>query len=548
MNVADLLSEMARQVPSQRAIVVPHGRDRNGRVAPVELTFEQLERECCRYALGLSRIGIGRGARTLLMVRPGVEFFVLTFALFKIGAVPVFIDPGMPKKWLFASIAEVEPQAMIAIPLAHAISSLVPGPFRSVRIRVTVGHRWFWRGHTLESIRVEKSEVFPTSQTTGDDIAAILFTSGSTGPPKGAVYQHRIFIEQVHAIRSHYQIETGEIDLPTFPLFALFTVAMGMTAVIPQMNPSRPASVDPHRIVEAIGRYGVTSSFGSPALWERVGHYCAGKQISLASVRRIIIAGAPVAASIVKTMRHALAHEGRVHTPYGATEALPVTSISDVEILNETAAQTRTGGGICVGKPLPGMRVSIIRVTDAPIPSWDASMLLPDGEIGEIVVRGPVVTHEYFRRPRATALAKIADGEAVWHRMGDLGYLDAQGRLWFCGRKRDRVTTAARTLYSVCCEAIFNQYPAVRRAALVGIGEAANQRPVIVVELKAQVGRTSAGERAKLFEELRALGQACDHTRCIQDFLQHPGFPVDARHNAKIDREQLRRWAARKLK
>jgi acyl-CoA synthetase (AMP-forming)/AMP-acid ligase II len=245
-----------------------------------------------------------------------------------------------------------------------------------------------------------------------------------------------------------------------------------------------------------------------------------------------------------------------VFTPYGATECLPVASIGSREILVETRHKTDAGAGICVGRPVPEVEVAIIPITDEPIPTWDESLRMPPNQIGEITVTGPFVTRSYHARPEATALAKIASGESrpltthhspltkVWHRMGDVGYLDDRGRLWFCGRKAHRVTTIAGTLFTIPVEAVFNTHSAVYRTALVGVGPAGKQTPVLCVELEPSARGT---DRKKVSRELLELGPKHEHTREIKTILFHTAFPVDVRHNAKIFREKLAAWAAKRI-
>jgi acyl-CoA synthetase (AMP-forming)/AMP-acid ligase II len=537
VNIAAHLPEMARRQPDTPAIIFP----RNGR----SLSFRELNGLSDRIAHGLVSHGIGRGVRTVLMVTPGPEFFALTFAIFKVGAVPVLVDPGLGVRNLKKCLAEAEPHVFVGIPKAHVARLLFGWGKQTLRTFITVGPRLFWQGTTLAALIDRGHDLpFPLAPTGRDDVAAILFTSGSTGPPKGAVYRHGNFVAQVEALRNVYGIEPGEIDLPTFPLFALFAPALGMTAVIPEMNFTRPGSVNPRKIIKAIGSYKVTTMFGSPALIDRVGRFGAKHGMLLPSLKRVISAGAPVPAKVLERFTGMLNAGVEVFTPYGATEALPVCSISSSEILGETRRITDAGGGVCIGKPVAGVRLEIIEIRDGPIPVWHDSLRTPLQQIGEIVVKGEQVTQRYYNRPEADQLAKIADPSGgFFHRMGDLGGKDEQGRIWFCGRKSHRVVTATETLFTIPCEAVFNTNPDVFRTALVGIGEPGGQRPVLCVEL--EKGRRV--DREKVRRELLEIGKAHIHTHGITTILFHPGFPVDIRHNAKIFREKLARWAGRRL-
>jgi acyl-CoA synthetase (AMP-forming)/AMP-acid ligase II len=241
-----------------------------------------------------------------------------------------------------------------------------------------------------------------------------------------------------------------------------------------------------------------------------------------------------------------LPEDGRVVTPYGATECLPVATIESREVLEETAARTEEGAGVCVGRPVPEADVSIIDITDAPIASWSDAEPLPAGEIGEIVVRGEQATRRYWDADEHTALAKIPDdeGPGFRHRMGDLGYLDEAGRLWFCGRKSQRVRAAGDTLFTVRCEGVFDAHPDVFRSALVGVTRGGRTEAVVCVELEPHAKRR---DPASVRAELRERAKAHPHTAAIETFLVHEGFPVDIRHNAKIRREELARWAASEL-
>ena len=544
VNVASRLKRVAETTPYKRAVVYPVGRDNCGRVTYSHLTFLQLDRESDCLAHGMQNAGITRGTRTILMVKPSLEFFIIIFSLFKTGAVPVVVDPGMGIRRMVTCFKEGRPEAFIGIPTAHVLRTLNPRFFKTLKTWVTVGRRWFWRGFTLRQLRRTPWTPYSMAQTRKDDTAAILFTTGSTGPAKGAVYTHGNFDAQLGHIKSHLKISSDEIDLSTFPLFALFWPALGITSVIPDMDPTKPARVNPKNIIQAILNQGVTSMFASPALLNRVGEYGKKNRITLPSIKRVISAGAPVSPSIIEQFSSMLCEDAEIHTPYGATEAVPIISITSNEILSETRKLSERGYGICIGRPINDLKVCIIKVSDGPIDKWSEDLAVPDGEIGEICVKGDLVTRNYFGRPKSDALAKIKDQDSFWHRMGDVGWKDSKGRIWFCGRKSHRVVTEKRTLFSIPCEAIFNNHPRVYRSALVGIGPLHRQKPVICIELKRD--KIKHNKKA-LKNELLELAQQHELTRDIETVLFHPSFPVDIRHNSKIFREKLAIWAEKKL-
>ena len=339
---------------------------------------------------------------------------------------------------------------------------------------------------------------------------------------------------QVRLIRETYGISPGEVDLPLLPIFALFNPALGMTSVIPEIDPRRPATADPAKIVQAIRQENVTNSFGSPTLWRMVADHCRKNAIELPSLRRVLCAGAPVPEALWASAPSFLPR-GRLHSPYGATEALPVSSISSDE-----RAGLESSAGACVGRPLPGIEVKIIAISDAPLSTLAAARELPPGQVGEIIVRGPVVTRSYDGQPEATAAAKISDGGTVWHRMGDCGRLDSAGRIWFFGRKAERVETVAGPLFTEPCEQVFRRHPRVGRCALVGLGHRGSQVPALVVEARP----ASRDDELAFVRDLRAMGEKDPATTAVHRFYFHPKFPVDVRHNAKIHRLTLARWAA----
>jgi acyl-CoA synthetase (AMP-forming)/AMP-acid ligase II len=446
----------------------------------------------------------------------------------------VFIDPGMGRKNLLAAIEEVAPEGLIAEPEVHFLSFLFRKSFKSVRLKITTRGPKIGKCVSLSMIENAGSE-WTNAQLEPDETAAILFTSGGTGRPKGVVYTHKIYTEQTRLLQELFNLTDSEIDLPGFPLFSLFTLCMGMTSCIPDMNPSQPAKVDPRKLVQNITDNKATFLAGSPAIWQKVADYCEQNGITLPSVKYLVMFGAPVRNELHKKFSRILIN-GTTYTPYGATESLPVANISGKIVLEQTALLSEQGKGTCVGQPVPGVEVAIVEISDDVIENIAQAKKIKPHETGEIIVRGDVVTAGYYHSPRETAQAKIKDGESFWHRMGDLGYIDDQNRLWFCGRKTHRVETAMGLLYSVNCEAIFNTHRGVRRSALIGIGEKGRQTAAIVIERNAE-GRKLA--KKILEKELLELAGKNPLTASIKSVHFCDSFPVDVRHNIKIDRLKL---------
>jgi len=559
-NLCRHLNDAAKHSPGQLAVAVQQA---SGSIFSAktlsyqEITFAELESRSDKLAHALNAYGIKRGMKAVLMVTPCIDFFTLTFALFKAGIIPILVDPGMGVKNLKQCFIESQPDAFIGIPKAHLARRLFSWGKDSVKHLVTVGGCGLWGGVSLNRLMEDAastSSVSPYQMAwlDEDEMAAILFTSGSTGTPKGVVYSHKMFEAQITALKHDYGIASGERDLATFPLFSLFGPALGMASIVPEMDASKPITANPGYLFAAIEKYQCSNMFVNPALIERLGQ--AGvtqtKTHQLSSIKRVISAGAPATIASIKHFSQMLNDGVEVLNSYGATESLPLSKMGS-KALFATTQVTDAGGGICVGSPIEGVDIAIIDIDEAPIAQWHDSLSLKPGEIGEIVVKGPMVSRSYYRRDSATEQAKIIDGSAIRHRMGDLGYLDEAGQLWMCGRKAHRVDTSQSVkgepsrYFSIPCERIFNTHPQVKRSALVAVKVADQTVPLLCIELEKSLG-CSMG--ASLFAELNEIAERHVQTKGIKRFLIHPDFPVDIRHNAKIFREKLAVWAQKNHK
>jgi len=548
-NVGHVVSETAARMPEGIAVAAAakKGPKKSTPQTPIqydEISFGDLEAKTNRLARGFSASGVNKGDRIALMVPPGIEFVAIVFALFKCGAVVILIDPGMGRKNMLHCLSSADPVGMVGIPLAHIVRWVKRKSLPLCKKNFVVGS--FLGAKKVSAFDSFDGETLPPLDVCREDAAAIIFTTGSTGPPKGVLYRHRTFIEQAQQIRDYFQIRPGTVDVSGFPLFALFNTAMGTTTVFPEMDPTRPADVHPPNIIDAVNKYQADQSFGSPALWNTVSTYCESAKVKLPTVKRILSAGAPVPAHVLRRIKSVIAEDGDAFTPYGATEALPVACNSATVVLEETSFETDQGLGTCVGGSFETMRWKVIEISDDPISKIEDGRELPAKEVGELIVQGVTVTDQYVTSSKANEYHKIEDGDGFWHRMGDVGYLDDSNRFWFCGRKSHRLQTPTGTMFTVTCEAIFNTHQDVYRSALVGVGAVGQQTPVIIVELS-DPNNVSGNRKRSIVEELKLLATKHWQTDKIEHVLIHPALPVDIRHNSKIFREKLRPWAAKQL-
>lgn len=580
-NICRHLKQAAHAIPHHLAVAVQSAQGASvANLRYSELDFLNLDRQSDAIAFALNAHGIKRGMKAVLMVTPSLDFFALTFALFKAGVIPILVDPGMGIRNLKQCFAEAAPDAFIGIPKAHiarrlfgwgkgSIKSLLnvdDGKTGLAAKLIRIGTGAISLSTLLQSTLVQSSapkSEYPMVMLKSDEIAAILFTSGSTGTPKGVVYSHGMFEAQIQALKNDYGICHGERDLATFPLFSLFGPALGMASIVPEMDASKPITANPEFLFAAIEKYQCSNIFVNPALLERLGRAGEQKQHKLPSVQRVISAGAPATIASIARFSKMLSQGVPILNSYGATESLPISMIAS-DALFATTDITDNGGGICVGRAIDGVTIRIIAISEEVIPEWDDALQLNNGEIGEIVVQGPMVSQSYYlnnsqhasqnesQGKRATAAAKIWDSatNTVRHRMGDLGYLDDQGLLWMCGRKAHRVDATlnglfAKRYYSIPCERIFNTHPNVKRSALVGVKVANEIEPLICIELDQSL---VCNKSQQLYQDLIAIAEQFMQTQGIRRFLIHPDFPVDVRHNAKIFREKLAVWAQSQTK
>jgi acyl-CoA synthetase (AMP-forming)/AMP-acid ligase II len=524
MDLTSRLEETAARLPA-KPVFIYQSKNKGWET----VTYRQLCDRANRFAAGLLACGLRPNMRAALLVPPSVDFFALAFALLKTGIVPVILDPAIGLKKIGECIAETKPEIFLGNTLTHALRILHGWGKASVKLNLALPD--ILRHSSLSTIHYPLPTVhYPLP--IDDSPAAILYTSGSTGLPKGVLFTHANFSAQMDMLVHTFGIAQDEVDLPAFPLYALIDALLGVTSVIPDIGFPVPGKIDPGRTLSAIQRFNVTNTFASPVVLDRLVRYGVPRGIKLPSLRRVITAGAPAPIPLQERFRSLLVEETDLFGVYGATETLPIAVVESRELFSEARSRSAQGAGVCLGRPVEGVQVRVIRISEAAIPHWQDGLILPANEVGEITVKGKAVTREYVARAEANQLAKIQDGDEIVHRMGDVGYFDEAGRLWYCGRKSHRVETPSGAFFTEQIEGIFNLHPAVYRTALVGV----DGEPVLWVELEP---RAKGRDREEIKQELSALGQNHPQASTIHTFLFMDKFPTDVRHNSKIIRERL---------
>jgi acyl-CoA synthetase (AMP-forming)/AMP-acid ligase II len=533
VNVASFIREQAELNPAKISIIAPKKSIfrflLTGNAKYERITFEELEKRSNAYANTFLMQGIKPGERILVFIKPGIEFCCIIFALFKAGLIPVFIDPGMGVEALLQCIVDVKAKALVGIPKIHHLKLLRPKAFVGVDYFFSVDGLTLG-GQSFEKLSKGVSTEIPMAIMGPKDLCAILFTSGGTGAPKGVMYSHEMFCHQVRSLKELFRLTPSDKDYPCFPLFGLFSLAMGMTIQIPNVDLMKPASINDKVVVKDLLQHGITFTSGSPALWIKVATHAQRKKISFPLLRSVVTFGAPVSVFLHEKFLSCLPG-GDVYTPYGSTECLPVACQSGREVLGETKLRTWSGEGTCVGYLVKGALVKILPIEDAAEPS----------DVGEIAVCSPSQTMGYFENEMSSKASRHVEEDSglVFHRMGDMGRLDAWGRLWFLGRKAHAFKVGSEWIFSEEIEPLSNRHPEVKRSALIQEVVMGESKAVLVLER--WDGSVDMEKRKKelFFHQIREFLAKSKKAHLISRLDFYHSFPVDTRHNIKIDRHLL---------
>jgi acyl-CoA synthetase (AMP-forming)/AMP-acid ligase II/pimeloyl-ACP methyl ester carboxylesterase len=483
-----------------------------------QIRFDQFAGRVERAARALVADGVAPGDRVGVMVPPGIELAVAIQACWRLGAVVVLIDSGLGPSGMHAAMRAARPDHLIGIRKARLAGRAL---------------RWPGRRIAVESLQRPTTAVLP-SPPTADDTAAVVFTSGSTGPSKGVVYTHRQLEAQRDALTALYGITDDDRLVAAFAPFALFGPVMGITSVVPDMDVTAPATLTASALADAVVAIDATIVFASPSALANVARTAdlltRSQRDSMGGVRVLLSAGAPVRPAVLAAAAQ-LFPNAVAHTPYGMTECLPVADITLDEIIAATG-----GDGVCVGHPVEGVSVRI-RPLD-PLGRAVGPLVAEPGVVGEVVVAAPHARAGYDRLWRTERAASQPDG---WHATGDVGQLDSLGRLWIGGRMEHVIATAEGVVTPVRFEQAIEAIEGVRAAAVVGVGPRGTQQVVAVVE---PIERRRSPVPAS--PELTAAVRAATASP-VAAVLVVGRLPFDRRHNSKIDRGAVARWATRAL-
>lgn len=501
------MSAAPGHVPNVTRRLATHAADFGERIAIREpggatLDFAGLEARTAAIAGGLRALGLVPGDRLLLLAPMGIPLYLALIACFRSLITVVLVDPSAPQ--VDETLARLDLRGFIGSPMAHLLR-LRHASLRGLDHYLATGFA------PLPHRRLQRlSGPFSGFPDAPSDLPALLtFTTGTTGTPKVLARTHGFLDAQHRVLTEHMGLGPEDIDLPTLPVFLLNSLAAGATCVLPDADLRAVGSVDPDRVIAQLQAHGCTSTSGSPAFYAPLAAALRERQQTLPDLLKLFTGGARVPASLLADLV-AVAPNARVEVVYGSTEAEPIATLDAHEVLGETAAAERAGRGSCVGRPVPGIA---LRVT---VPG--ALEPLPTGEIGELIVSGDHVNPGYYQDPAADAENKLRDGDTTWHRTGDSGYLDDQGRIWLVGRVSQMV--GARHPFLI--EAPVEAEPWVRRAALVDVDGSA--------VLACTVDGPPPG-----WQETLAARHGVDRVQAVAS------IPLDPRHNAKIDRAALRR-------
>ncbi len=522
-NLAQIILAHAETKPDLPALIIPSKWDEDGIHAVDQVTFRELATLVAKLRGGLANAGFKEGDRVVVMFPVSIDLYVLVLALLASGMVAVFVDSGMGRKRVFEALELSKAKAIVSVdPLLKLwpMLKVLRGKKRySVdRKRIGVGTLF-----DLGSAEPSQDPIFAPKPNVS---ALMTFTSGSTGSPKAANRVHDILVAQHHALSEEFPEAEGEIDMPCFPVVPLHNLACGITTVMPAVDLRAPATVNPGLVIDQVAEFGVTRMTGAPAYLTRLADEMEARGSGLQTIKTLGAGGAPVPKALCQRLVDAMPN-ARLLVIYGSTEAEPMAHVTMQDVV------AADGDGYLVGIESEAATLALVELPEEPVTLDETEIdpyRVPTGEVGEVVVRGGHVLRAYVDNPQADAETKIkAPDGGVWHRTGDMGRWDEQGRLWLVGRLKDRVRIDGKLVDPFTLEVVIDEVVGVRRSAVIEHENGVEA----VLELWPDAEDAEARVQAVLADagyELSVI--AVDE------------IPMDPRHNSKIDRVKLRRYRA----
>ena len=523
MNIVALLDEAARRNPDTAAIIDgPLGGER-------VTTYAELRDRSRRIATLLSGAGLAAGDGLAILVPMSATLYAVIAAALRLGALPVFLDPRQPAPQLDLCRAHLPVRGFVGTARACLWRLLTPS-LRAIE-PCFVSRGWFPGARSLSDWR--HAPPWPDDSSGPDTLPAMLtFTSGSTGQPKGVLRDHGLLAATLTILARHLDLQAGGVDLATMPALVMANLGQGVASLIPDVDLQRPGQADPARLARSVQRWRARSLLASPALVERLADHCRDHGLVLDTLRAVHTGGAPVFPRVLDKIA-AIAPGAVVHALYGSTEAEPMAMLARAQLTAEDRRAIASGMGLPAGRPIPEIDLAILAdrfgqpYSDCSRSEFQARCLAA-GATGEIAVSGPHVAGHYLGGQGDGETKFRVDGQ-VWHRTGDAGRLDDQGRLWLAGRCAARLEGTASTLYPLTLEAALSEHPQLAHAAFVQRGG----KCLLVLEWRPGAAKTGLAEFSA------ALPWAG-----IEALVELPQIPLDRRHNAKIDYPALHRALA----
>ena len=497
-NIVSLFYEAAVKSPDKTAIIYRKQK----------ISFADFEKQVTATANYFISMGLKKGDRVLIFVPMSISLYRIVLALFRIGAVAVFLDEWVSKKRLDICCQVAQCQAFIGN-LKATLLSFFSTELRKIPIKLSP-HR----------TKMERNSIFPV--TYSYDTALITFTTGSTGIPKAAKRTHGFLLEQFNALRQKIKPMPNEVDMPVLPIVLLINLGAGITSVIADYKANKPAQMRPKKIIEQLQQNKVNRVIASPFFIKEIAKYISEHGLQLPLLKKILTGGAPVFPAEAALYAKAFP-DATTEIVYGSTEAEPISAISVKELIKETNFLK----GLNVGKVDPCAEVKIIQLKDEPIfVSTDKKLTqleMPLGEIGEIIVSGKHVLREYINNEIAIQRNQIISGEVCWHRTGDSGYFDEKGNLRLTGRCSSLLYANGNIIAPFMYENYFQTIKGIEMGTILMHKE----KIVAIIELMPGIKKEQVND---LISNLALPFDSVNYIKKI---------PRDPRHNSKIDYQKL---------